>query len=199
MAKGTVENCLRFDATTLKKYLAELHDGQYTAISSHGGPIDYEVQRRGPQRFVVQLRVRWQSLAPEVITSVDLEPTTPTYGGRRWWFRCPGCERRCRVLYLPHGGSRFGCRVCLDLAYATQYVSRITRSLWKVERLRARLGIQGDRISPTVPLLPRPPEMHPRTYRRLVEQLRAAEHGYDKSLRSWLDRLRAQQQLPPNW
>jgi len=50
--------------------------------------------------------------------------TTPCfYGGVRYWFLCPAvtdgllCENRVGVLYLPPGGTIFGCRQCHDLTY----------------------------------------------------------------------------------
>ena len=47
--------------------------------------------------------------------------TTPCYfGGRRWWFRCPECGRRCRILYLPPKQDRFACRTCHHLTYRSQ-------------------------------------------------------------------------------
>lgn len=45
------------------------------------------------------------------------------YGGLRYWFLCPAvtdgvlCENRVGVLYLPPGGTVFGCRHCYGLTY----------------------------------------------------------------------------------
>jgi hypothetical protein len=33
----------------------------------------------------------------------------PDFGGCRHWFRCPSCQRRCRLIY---GGAHFRCRIC---------------------------------------------------------------------------------------
>jgi hypothetical protein len=35
---------------------------------------------------------------------IQLTWTAPTYGGRRWWFRCPRTYRKTTKLYLPNGG-----------------------------------------------------------------------------------------------
>jgi hypothetical protein len=54
---------------------------------------------------------------------VQLEATTPNYGGLRWWFLCAltvngrPTWRRVRKLYLPSGGDYFGCRQCYALTY----------------------------------------------------------------------------------
>lgn len=44
-------------------------------------------------------------------------------GGRRHWWACPGCERRCDSLYLPAGRERLGCRRCCGLTYRSQQVT----------------------------------------------------------------------------
>jgi hypothetical protein len=41
-------------------------------------------------------------------------------GGRRWWFMCPGCDRRMEVLYLPPRQKEFKCRRCYKLRYPSQ-------------------------------------------------------------------------------
>ena len=53
---------------------------------------------------------------------VGLAYATPRFGGRRPWFTCPACERRCALLYYRRG--RFGCRTCQGLAYRSQRESR---------------------------------------------------------------------------
>ncbi len=49
---------------------------------------------------------------------VGLAYATPRFGGRRPWFTCPACERRCALLYYRRG--RFACRTCQGLSYASQ-------------------------------------------------------------------------------
>ena len=59
------------------------------------------------------------------VTGQDIPVTTTPcfYGGERVWLRCPAvvdgvlCETRVGVLYLPPGGSVFGCRQCHGLTY----------------------------------------------------------------------------------
>lgn len=52
---------------------------------------------------------------------IDLESSRPPLGGLRWWFLCPltDCGRRVVTLHLPPGQSRFACRSCHDLTYAS--------------------------------------------------------------------------------
>ena len=70
----------------------------------------------------------------------DVDETIPTvwtptrFGGRRQWFICLKCGRRCRILY---GGSRFRCRRCHRLSYSSQAESRAdraTRAMFKIVR-----------------------------------------------------------------
>lgn len=49
---------------------------------------------------------------------VGLTYTMPRFGGRRPWFTCPACERRCALLHYRRG--RFACRKCQGLSYASQ-------------------------------------------------------------------------------
>jgi len=86
--------------------------------------------------------------------AVRLKATQPFYGGRRWWFECPACGRRCFKLYLPPGATVFACRACYDLTYrSAQEANSYNDGKWA-----ARFGIttrqwRGLRCSlPAVPL-----------------------------------------------
>lgn len=50
--------------------------------------------------------------------AVQLATTTPQYGGVRWWYVCPVCEKRKAVLYL--SGEMLQCRQCAGIHYASQ-------------------------------------------------------------------------------
>jgi hypothetical protein len=43
----------------------------------------------------------------KVTYRIQLTWTTPTYGGRGWWFVCPKTGRRTTKLFLPNGGWHF--------------------------------------------------------------------------------------------
>ena len=56
------------------------------------------------------------------------------FGGRRQWFICRKCGRRCSILY---GGRPLRCRHCHHLSYSSQAESRAdraTRALFKIVR-----------------------------------------------------------------
>jgi hypothetical protein len=85
-------------------------------------------------------------------------------GGKRLWFACPSCQRKCRILY---GGSLFRCRRCHGLKYETQYEPAFARAATRALKIRERLGSAGG-IDDGFPK--RPKGMHRRTYERLREQ-----------------------------
>lgn len=98
---------------------------------------------------------------------VQVSYTETQFGGRRAWFRCPGCDQRVRKLFRPPGGNTdFKCRACHDLTYTSQQRQRspedtvyrllfdresggVGRPRWlaafeeKVEILRARVEAAG--------------------------------------------------------
>ena len=55
---------------------------------------------------------------------IVLVGTIPNYGGVRWWWQCPQCDRRAARLYLPTGKDNFKCRLCYDLSYESAQNSR---------------------------------------------------------------------------
>lgn len=75
---------------------------------------------------------------------IDLQTTPCHFGGVRWWFTCPlsvsgrACQRRCGKLYLPPGGTYYGCRECYDLTYTS------SQEAHKFDRLYATIADQMD-------------------------------------------------------
>lgn len=50
---------------------------------------------------------------------VRLTSTPCHFGGRRWWFMCPGpsCQRKVAKLHMPPGRIEYACRHCHGLSY----------------------------------------------------------------------------------
>ncbi len=73
--------------------------------------------------------------------------TTPcNYGSVRWWFECPACSRRVRVLYLNPKARDLEsmtpqCRACLELHYPSQMASYIERHKTYERHLLANYGL----------------------------------------------------------
>jgi hypothetical protein len=63
------------------------------------------------------LRLSYFRDGQSITEFVSIETVPQHFGGRRWWFRCPECNRRCGKVYLPPGGHLFACRQCYRLTY----------------------------------------------------------------------------------
>src|SRR5689334_19585223 len=111
--RRTVEDCIGLSTAELLRFgfLPECDYGLVNWYNAFGGlrySLHISVSRAG-DRLLLNLWGTGQR--------VTLEATHLHFGGCRWWFRCPSCERRCAGLYLPPQGNAFACRVCYGLAY----------------------------------------------------------------------------------
>ena len=53
--------------------------------------------------------------------SVEIVAAPTPHGGARPWWQCPGCGRRCGMLYLFGDRDRLACRACCGVGFASQY------------------------------------------------------------------------------
>lgn len=97
---------------------------------------------------------------------VRVDTTTPHYGGVRYWWLCPACGRRCRILY---GGCRFLCRQCHDLTYeTTQSGGDLLHTVDnRLVAIRRKLKSTGHFLDGP---WPKPKYMHWDTYGRLCRE-----------------------------
>ncbi len=111
---------------------------------------------------------------------IPLTATQQSFGGCRWWFRCPqpDCGRRAAVLYRPVHTQHYGCRQCRKRVYESQRENRLYRALRRARRARKRLGGQ-----PHEPIPDRPKGMWRETYYRLREEIEDAEFELWDALR----------------
>lgn len=57
--------------------------------------------------------------------------TTPcNYGSIRYWFTCPVCGGRCRVIYWQGQYDYWACRKCLKLVYRSQQATKSDFVFW---------------------------------------------------------------------
>jgi hypothetical protein len=105
-----------------------------------------------------------------------LVTSTPQYGGVRYWFACPRCGMRRRVLYAyPQlGRHRFACRRCHGLRYYSHRESRLDRLSRKAKKLWGRAGSRDGREH-----WQKPKWMRWATFSRLVLAGRAAQEEVD--------------------
>jgi hypothetical protein len=116
---------------------------------------------------------------------VPITWTACHFGGRRPWFVCPGCGRRAALLYRAVGP--FLCRLCRDLAYASQQEPARFRGISKAQKIRMRLGGSPDLRQ----LFPeKPPRMHWRTYLRLRNRAEVALARSTGLISQWAARVR---------
>lgn len=95
---------------------------------------------------------------------VRLDWTPCTFGGKRPWFLCPGCDQRVAVLF---GREMFLCRHCRGLAYRSQRESESRRVIRRADAIRRRLGWPPGVLNPTGE---RPKGMRLRTFLRLYTE-----------------------------
>lgn len=100
---------------------------------------------------------------------VRLESVACRLGGRRYWFLCPRCGRRCGAVFL---GGPIACRTCRGLAYRSTGECRRDRALRRLRGLRAQVGAEGGPLSPLI----RPRGMHWRRWARFRGRYEAVRH-----------------------
>lgn len=143
--KPTVE-----DARTLNLSVF-VRDGSLRGDSFKTGTLTWRIGERAMGTIGYTLTVRDHDgeirLAYTVreTTPVDerigLEACPQSFGGVRWWFRCPRCNRRAGKLHLPPGGTIFVCRICGGLTYesAQKHDARLDALRRNPAELLARL------------------------------------------------------------
>lgn len=87
--------------------------------------------------------VVWASVAHATREKFEQEiailTTAQHMGGVRQWWKCPGCGRRCAILYAPEGDNFFDCRKCLGLTYRSQHLGKPYRQQRRLRMLYHRL------------------------------------------------------------
>jgi hypothetical protein len=63
-------------------------------------------------------------------TTVRLVTTYPHFGGTRYWFACPRCQRRCGKLYATEAHPGVACRRCHGLEYFLQRRKSLSQAFW---------------------------------------------------------------------
>jgi hypothetical protein len=164
--KDTTDDYLSLDITTFAKSVDLdrwlMGSWRWTWSNGRESSISYIVEpgRRG-------VRLQYTSSGQEYDYLVPVVKTQPNYGGVRYWWLCPSCGRRVRILY---GGSIFACRRCHNLTYETTQKGGdlMTTIDNRLRRIRHKLGATGGGILDAFPQ--RPKGMQLRTYERLMRE-----------------------------
>jgi hypothetical protein len=93
---------------------------------------------------------------------IKLTRTSCHYGGERYWFQCPSCNKRVAILYF--NSSNFQCRKCSNLTYPCQQETRTFRLFRKARKIRKQLNA---RPYWEIPIRVKPKGMHYKTFNRL--------------------------------
>lgn len=168
--KSTTDEYLDLDMTNFRKWadLENVCTGSLRwTFRSHESSITYIVQPSQGVRLVYQSKGLDYDYLVRVVT------TAPNYGGKRYWWLCPSCSRRVRILY---GGSHFLCRKCKNLTYEScqqnrDYTYRIQQ---RQRAIMKRLGKTGT-VGLGNPFPDKPPYMHWKTYWKLFAEYRRLE------------------------
>lgn len=112
-----------------------------------------------------------------IVERVPLDRTPCRFGGSRAWFRCPRCGERVALLYMR--GTRFACRHCQRVSYASQSEDAVGRTWRKQAQAEAHLG-EG---------WARPKGMHRSTHARLMRVITDCEAVRDHALFELWERL----------
>lgn len=184
-AGPVVEDGLTLDLNRLMRLgLVGQHGGggilTWRKVSSGEGvaSIGYSVVVYGPDSLGLDLAytVGRGDGNQSVRQAIRLQATNQHFGGRRWWFTCPGCGRRAAKLHTRPGADLFLCRACHGLGYASQRESPMFRTLSQAQKIRTNLGGGGATIDP---FPAKPKGMHWRTYRRLRDKAMRYENTSD--------------------
>jgi hypothetical protein len=166
-AEGTASYIVAASALTL----ARLQIGQRGKGTFHFGeeklPVEICVDTTDASDPFLELthRTRDEREGDRIITDrIQLTWTTPTYGGRRWWFLCPRTGWRTTKLFLPNGGWHFWSRQAYRLGYACQRDDRFSRLQRRAAKLNRQLGGEGWSTWDDLPTKPK--WMRWRTYER---------------------------------
>ncbi len=135
--RRTVEDCLAIDLRDLRKMMllvpgtSTTKRVSWSRDSAEVGSLWLELDLTTPAAAVATLEYG------SCEYRVALSSMALGFGGARWWWRCPGCCRRARVLLLPPASSRFLCRGCHKLTYwVCQRSHTAAGALWR--ELRGR-------------------------------------------------------------
>lgn len=181
--RATCEASTRIELPYLRKR-GMLRPGYRGSLSwnvggSPSGSISFHMHQSGME-LIYKYRKAGEDEWRDVSETIPFAFTGQHLGGRRRWFVCLSCGRRCGVLY---GGTHYRCRKCWNLAYASQSESPSSRAISKAQKLRRRLG-GSESLDDAFPK--RPKGMHRRTYQRLRAKGEALDMQADAMLAGYM-------------
>lgn len=115
---------------------------------------------------------------------IKIDKQSCNYGGYRYYFRCPLCQRRMRLLYLAQN-SMLLCRKCLNLSYKTQRLRPTLRYDHMSNKIKTAIKSRGGDLDH----YKKPPRMHNTNYNRLRNKQfyyeSKSHQALNNELRAW--------------
>ena len=127
---------------------------QYGLSADRPGHVEFSYGLRGgPASVAVSAAVVW----------------VPYRFGLRPFFECPGCGRRCCLLYL---AEQCACRRCLGLSYPVQFETKQDQGFRRAWKAREKLAPPDGRsgCGDPIPDYRKPKGMHWTTFNRLRDE-----------------------------
>jgi hypothetical protein len=160
MAKDTVENTNKIDINWLmragKHKLGERSYNQCITWTTSGAwgerksrisyGIDLTDYLNSTINLIYTTTNNYSGEKTDVDYSVDLTTTPCHFGGRHYWFLCPGnnCNRRVGALYF--GSKYFLCRHCLDLSYEKRNTNKSYREFGRIFDFEEKTEKLADKL-----------------------------------------------------
>ncbi len=116
--------------------------------------------------------------------TVNLDKTPCNYGGYRYWYLCPNCNKRVGVLYC---AGIYVCRHCIGANYESQLNRERDRLITKRNKIADRLEWIGKYAEIGQEI--RPKGMHAKTFHSLVNQFRVLEMRINRCFGAELETL----------
>lgn len=165
-AKDTVESCRRLslkrlcEAKAIKPHAHTAGNWQWTRDGEIVSWISYKSDTliSGQEHFNLTYTIT--NTGEKHDYKVWLKTTQPHYGGIRYWFACPCCQKRTTMLYMKT--NLFVCRKCANLTYQSQQENKSDRLLEQARKIHKQLG--GDGAVGDIPEPSKPKWMHWKTY-----------------------------------
>jgi len=112
--------------------------------------------------------------------TIPFDQTRVTFG-KRTWYLCPNCQRRCGVLYR---SSVLVCRTCLKLTYESQNGSKLDHMGERIRKARkklwskSRISILSDDLFESCQWWPKPKGIHHNRFAKEKSKIVSLEKRY---------------------
>ena len=113
---------------------------------------------------------------------IRLTSTPSNYGGLRYWFACPSCNRRVGILY----GSSLQCRHCANAVNESSRQGKQARNLTQIWATIERYGLDVDALT-RLREWNRPKGMHRAKWQRIMDRHNDRITRNYQYLRQWLE------------